>query len=79
VVFHLVHADEDLAELVRALPYVKTVQEVDNKLVVTLDEPEQRNPEIIRLLVGAGAELQFVGEVRHSLEDVYLNLIKKSR
>jgi len=79
VVFHLARLDESLAAPVRALPYVTAAQVVDNKLVVTLDEPEQRNPEIIRRLVGAGAELQFVGELRHSLEDVYLNLMKKSR
>jgi ABC-2 type transport system ATP-binding protein len=48
---------------------------VDNKLVITLDDPEQHNPALIRALVGAGAEIQFVGELRHSLEDVYLRLI----
>jgi ABC-2 type transport system ATP-binding protein len=49
---------------------------VDNKLVIALDDPEGHNPEIIRLLVQAGANIQFVGELRHSLEDVYLELIK---
>jgi ABC-2 type transport system ATP-binding protein len=50
----------------------------DNKLVVTLDDPEAHNPEIVRVLVGAGAEIQFVGELRRSLEDVYMHLIKNS-
>ena len=48
---------------------------VDNKLLVTLDDPDEHNPEIIRMLVGAGAEIQFVGELRHSLEDVYMQLV----
>ena len=44
--------------------------------VVNVDEHEHNNPEIIRLLVNAGAEIQFVGELRRSLEDVYLQLVR---
>jgi ABC-2 type transport system ATP-binding protein len=36
------------------------------------------NPEIIRILVGAGADIQFVGEVRHSLEDVYIQTLQEA-
>lgn len=76
VVFHLVKSDESLAQSVARLPFVHEARSLDNRLVVTLDYPEERNPEIVRLLVGAGAEIQFVGEVRHSLEDVYLQLVR---
>ncbi|HWQ82945.1 MAG TPA: ABC transporter ATP-binding protein, partial [Anaerolineales bacterium] len=76
VVFHLKQADEKLAQTVVRLPYVREARCVDNRLLVTLDQPEEHNPEIIRLLVGAGAEIQFVGELRHSLEDVYLQLVR---
>ncbi len=79
VVFHLRHADEALAAQVRTLPYTKDTRVVENKLLVTLDDPDTHNPEIIRLLVGAGAEIQFVGELRHSLEDVYLQLVTNVR
>ena len=75
VVLHLAQPGEPLAAAARALPFVKEVQAVDNKLVVALDNPEADNPALIRALVGAGAEIQFVGEIRHSLEDVYLRLI----
>jgi ABC-2 type transport system ATP-binding protein len=51
---------------------------VDNKLVVTLDNPEADNPALVRRLVEAGAAIQFVGELRHSLEDVYLRLIEEN-
>ena len=78
VVFHLQNLDENLTSLVRALPFIKETRVLDNKLVVTLDNPETRNPEIIRLLVGAGADVQFVGELRHSLEEVYLQLVKNA-
>ncbi len=76
VVFHLRAADEKLAQVLRALAFVREARVVDNKLVVTLEDPEAHNPEIVRLLVGMGADVQFVGELRHSLEDVYLQLVK---
>ncbi len=79
VVFHLRRGDEALAALVRSLSYVKDSRLVDNKLLVTLDDPDLHNPEIIRALVGAGAEIQFVGELRHSLEDVYMQLMGSAR
>ncbi len=75
VVFHLRRGEEALAALVRKISYVKDTRIVDNKLLVTLDDPDEHNPEIIRILVGAGAEIQFVGELRHSLEDVYMQLV----
>ncbi|MEX1072007.1 MAG: hypothetical protein WEC37_05210, partial [Anaerolineales bacterium] len=55
--------------------YVKEAKVLDNKLVVTLDDPETHNPELIRELIGLGAQVQFVGELRRSLEDVYLQLV----
>ena len=76
VVFHLRQAGADLAEVARGLPFVKEVEVVDNKLVVGLDNPEAENPVLVRRLVEAGAEVQFVGELRHSLEDVYLRLLE---
>jgi len=76
VIFHLRAADEGFADGLRKLPFVHEVKVVENKLVVTLDDPETRNPEVVRSLVNAGADIQFVGELRHSLEDVYLQLVK---
>ena len=76
VVFHLCAADEALADRLRPLPFVREVNLVEDKLVVTLDDPESQNPDLLRALVGAGADVVFVGELRHSLEDVYLRLVK---
>ncbi len=75
VVFHLREATEALLAVVKAQPFVKEAQRVEQKLVVGLDDPESGNPLLVRALVQAGAEIQFVGELRHSLEDVYLSLI----
>jgi len=78
VVFHLLKSDETIATAIRAMPFVREAKVIENKLLVNLDEPEIHNPEIIRALVGVGADIQFVGELRHSLEDVYLQLVKNA-
>jgi ABC-2 type transport system ATP-binding protein len=78
VVVHLRSADEAAAEELRRLPFVREAVRVDNKLVVNLEDPEQDNPAMIRTLVNAGAEVVFVGELRHSLEDVYLQLVRNA-
>ncbi|MCJ7706159.1 MAG: ABC transporter ATP-binding protein [Anaerolineales bacterium] len=74
-VFHLRQLQAAFAEKVKALGFVHSVQVAENKLVVTLDDPEAQNPAIVRALVEAGAEIQFVGELRRTLEDVYLRLV----
>jgi ABC-2 type transport system ATP-binding protein len=77
VVIHLQASDPNFARLVASLPFVKECQEVNSRLLVTLDNPEDQNPIIIQRLVEAGAQIQFVGELRHSLEDIYLSMIHK--
>jgi ABC-2 type transport system ATP-binding protein len=78
VVFHLQRAQEDLVKGIQTMSFVKEARQIDNKILVTLDDPETHNPDLVRYLVGQGAEIQFVGELRHSLEDVYLQLMKNS-
>lgn len=77
VVFHLSESAQPYTALMEKVPYIKQAQAVDNKLVLALDEPEKHNPDLIRQLVQAGASIQFVGELRHSLEDIYLQLVNK--
>lgn len=75
VVFHLKTLKPGLLKIVQGMKFVESAQAVDNRLVVALANPEEQNPALIRKLVDAGAEIQFVGELRHSLEDIYLQLI----
>ncbi len=78
VVFHLVNADQALVDKISENPHVSEAKLVDNKIVATIDDPEANNPELIRILVGMGADVQFIGELRRSLEDVYLQLVKNA-
>ncbi len=75
VVIHLSAASPAYEKVVSEQSFVRSVEIKDNKLVVGLDDPERNNPELIRALVDAGADIQFVGELRRSLEDVYLRLV----
>jgi ABC-2 type transport system ATP-binding protein len=78
VVFHLRQAEEKIADTLRKESFVREARLLDSKLVITLDDPEQHNPELIRILVGLGVDILFVGELRHSLEDVYLQLVRNA-
>lgn len=77
VVFHLKAADDGAVQKLASLPFVQRVERSENKLIVDLEDPEDNNPEILELLVKNGYKVQFVGEVRHSLEEVYLKLVSK--
>ncbi|MFO7664230.1 MAG: ABC transporter ATP-binding protein [Chloroflexota bacterium] len=77
VVFHLGQPAESFLPVVEGLPYLDQTEATDNKLILALEDPEQHNPAIIRALVTAGADIQFVGELRYTLEDVYLQLINE--
>lgn len=78
VVFHLRELNPGWVEAVQAMPFVQSVQSRANRLLVRLSDPEAQNPLLIRRLVELGADLQFVGELRASLEDIYLNLIREA-
>lgn len=75
VVFHLRQEADAYLGVLQGLAGVDRIQALDNKLLVGVEDPEEHNPELVRALVEAGAQVQFVGELRHTLEDVYLRLM----
>jgi ABC-2 type transport system ATP-binding protein len=78
VVFHLAQDGSQFASVIEKIPFVREANYIDNKVLVNIDEPENQNPMIVRALVEAGADIQFVGEIRRSLEDVYLHLVRNN-
>jgi ABC-2 type transport system ATP-binding protein len=79
VEFRLRRVDESIAQLLKRFDFVKNVEVGDGRLIVGMDNPEAGNPPLVRALVEAGVDVQFVNEVRHSLEDVYFSLINGNR
>ena len=76
VVFHLKHVDPGHIAVLDRFPFVTSARIVDGRLLATVQQPEAENPTLVKALVEAGAEVQFVGELRQSLEDVYLRLVR---
>ncbi len=79
VVFHFQTMSPKWQKLLHGMKFIKDIQAVENKLILGVDDPERQNPEIIRTLVDAGAAIQFVGEIKHSLEDIYIQLIHEDK
>lgn len=79
VVFHLRELNLQWIQMIKVLPFVDQAEEVNGKLVVSLENPERDNSQIIRMLVSAGADILFVGELRHSLEQIYLEMLHTSK
>ena len=60
---------------IRSLPYVQDVRTSNGSILIDLDDPKKRNPEIVSLLAEQGAKIERVEEVKHGLEDIYLKLM----
>lgn len=75
IVIRLRTIDDALINSLKPLPFVKNIDRNENCLFLTLDDTDAMTPAAVRALVLAGGDIQSVTEERHSLEDVYLNLI----
>ena len=77
-IVHLETVTDGVLAAVKQLDKVKNVKASDNKLILDIDSPEQDNPAVIRAIVQAGGNIQYVTELRSTLEDVYLKLIREA-
>jgi ABC-2 type transport system ATP-binding protein len=77
-IVHLDGVSDGVLAVVKGLGMVKSVRVSDNKLILDIDNPERDNPEVVRAIVGAGGNIQYVSELRSTLEDVYLKLIREA-
>lgn len=76
-IVHLKNVTDAVLVAVQKLSAVKAVRAADNKLILDMDDPERDNPEVVRAVVKAGGDVQYVTELRSTLEDVYLKLIRE--
>ncbi len=76
-IVHLESITPQVAAAVEKLGFVKNVRASDNKLILDIDNPEKDNPSLVRAIVEAGGNIQYVTELRSTLEDVYLKLIRE--
>ena len=57
------------------MPEVEGWEQTPSGYTLTVSDPDLAAPPLARALVGAGADILSIAESRHSLEDVYLELI----
>jgi ABC-2 type transport system ATP-binding protein len=77
-IVHLEKLTDAIIGAVKSLNSVKNLRVSENKLIIELDNPEKENPELVRTIVQAGADVQYVTELKSTLEDVYLKLIREA-
>jgi ABC-2 type transport system ATP-binding protein len=77
-IVHLDNVSDGVLASVRNLDGVKKVRVSDNKLVLDIDNPDQVNPSVVKAIVQAGGNVQYVTELRNTLEDIYLKLIREA-
>jgi ABC-2 type transport system ATP-binding protein len=77
-IVHMEKVTDAVLAAVKNLNSVKNMRVSENKLILDMDDPEKENPELIRTIVGAEGSIQYVTELKSTLEDVYLKLIREA-
>jgi ABC-2 type transport system ATP-binding protein len=74
-IIELTESGDKYIDVVKQVDGTSKVRVEGGKLMVDLDDPERRNPAIVDALNKAGAKIEYVTELKRSLEDVYLKLV----
>ncbi len=69
--------DSTVVEAVKNLPFVLNARQEDSQLLIELADPESNRAELVRRIVEIGGRVVGVSEVQHSLEEIYLNLVRE--
>lgn len=70
---------DEAKKFIPVLKNIKNILEVDtnkNKAILLVNEPEKSNPGIIRELIANNIDILYINEIKVSLEEIYLDLIK---
>jgi ABC-2 type transport system ATP-binding protein len=75
---HLERVNKKIVDAVRRLEHVADVEVVENRLLITVDDPNIANPEIAEAVVKYGGRILYVTRTSHALEETYLRLVRES-
>jgi len=64
-------------KILRQIKKITDIEAQDNKINISLKNAEIINPVVIKSLVDSGAEILYFNEIKASLEEIYLDLIRK--
>jgi ABC-2 type transport system ATP-binding protein len=62
-------------QAVSSLDVVGDVRQEDDRMILEVRDPDRNCADVVNAIVQAGGRILSVGELRHSLEDVYMKLI----
>jgi ABC-2 type transport system ATP-binding protein len=79
IVVQMASVNQPVCDAIRDLPFIEEMQQKDNTLLISLDNPEEQNPILVERIVAAGGAVQFINELRHSLEDIYFTLLEEEK
>jgi ABC-2 type transport system ATP-binding protein len=68
-----------MLESLRSLSFIKNLSANGNTLTMNIGTPEQDNPLLVKTLVSLGADVQYLYENKHSLEEVYFKIMGVSK
>jgi len=63
-------------KLIEGISDIKNIQTDSNKAVLVIENPEITNPTVIKKLVDKGVKIIYFNQIKASLEEIYLDLIK---
>jgi ABC-2 type transport system ATP-binding protein len=76
-VIKLESVNDAIINAVNKLSFVKSLSRDGQRLSLELTDPEKELPELVQTMVLAGGRVLEVTEERHSLEEIYLSLVRE--
>jgi ABC-2 type transport system ATP-binding protein len=70
---------ERYVKLMKEISQIKNIQTDKNRAVLVIENPEASNPIILKKLIDSGAKIIYFNQIKASLEEIYLDLIKDEK
>jgi ABC-2 type transport system ATP-binding protein len=66
-----------IKDRVSRLSFVRNLRTEGSKLLVEMEDTRKNSPELVKQIVESGGRILAVSEEQHSLEEIYLNLVRE--
>jgi ABC-2 type transport system ATP-binding protein len=75
IIVRLERMDGPVYRAVSRLDVVADVRQEDDSMILEVSDPDRHCADVVNAIVEAGGRIMSVGELRHSLEEVYIKLL----
>jgi ABC-2 type transport system ATP-binding protein len=66
-------------KLMKEISQIKNIQTDKNRATLVIENPETSNPIILKKMVNSGAKIIYFNQIKASLEEIYLDLIRDEK